>query len=115
MISGRRPQPEPGQPSRTRTRVQVGGNVRKARLVHYVTPSYPVEAEREGVEGTVYMEAVVGTDGRLVGLTTLNSLVDGRLAAAASDAVLAWQYEPTLLNGRPVESAVTIRVAFDLP
>ena len=61
------------------------------------------------------MEAVVGTDGRLVGLSTLNSNVDQRLEAAASDAVLQWQYEPTLLNGRPVEVPVTLNVAFEQP
>ncbi|MDE0105165.1 MAG: TonB family protein [Bryobacterales bacterium] len=115
VISGQRPQPESGQPPAQRRRIRVGGNVRKARLVHYVSPAYPAEAESEGVEGTVYMEAVVGTDGRLVGLSTLNSNVDQRLEAAASDAVLQWQYEPTLLNGRPVEVAVTLNVAFELP
>ena len=115
VVSGERRQPESGQPSGPRRRTRVGGNVRKARLVHYVTPTYPAEAEREGVEGTVYMEAVVGTEGRLVGLSTLNSTVDERLAAAATDAVLQWHYQPTLLNGRPVGTAVTLSVAFELP
>lgn len=115
VISGERPQPEPGQPGAHRERIRVGGNVRKARLVRYVTPTYPPGAEREGVEGTVYMEAVLGPEGRLVGLSTLNSTVDERLAAAASDAVLQWEYQPTLLNGNPVETAVTLSVAFELP
>lgn len=115
VVSGAPPEPEPSQPGKPRTRVRVGGNVRKARLVHYVPPIYPADAEREGVEGTVLMEAVIGTEGRLVGLATLNSMVDERLAAAASDAVLKWEYRPTLLNGRPVEVAVTVSVAFELP
>lgn len=115
VVSGAPPRLDPGHPSGPRTRVRVGGNVRKARLVHYVPPTYPADAQREGVEGTVLMEAVIGAEGRLVGLSTLNSMVDERLAAAASDAVLQWKYQPTLLNGRPVEVAVTVRVAFELP
>ena len=115
MVSGAPPQPGPGEPGQPRARVRVGGNIQKARLVHYVPPTYPADAQREGVEGTVLMEAVIGTEGRLVGLSTLNSMVDERLAAAASDAVLQWKYQPTLLNGRPVEVAATVSVAFELP
>ena len=115
VVSGAPPEPEPSQPGKPRTRVRVGGNVRKARLVQYASPIYPADAQREGVEGTVLMEAVIGTEGRLVGLSRLNSMVDERLAAAASEAVLRWKYQPTLLNGRPVEVAVTVSVAFELP
>ena len=115
VISGAPPQPEPGQLGNPRRRIRVGGNVRRARLVHHVPPIYPAEAEREGVEGTVVMEALIGKEGQLVGLSMLNSMVDERLAAAASDAVLQWKYQPTLLNGRPVEVAVTLSVAFELP
>ena len=115
VISGPPPQPESGQPSKPRRRIRVGGSVRKARLVHYVPPIYPADAERQGVGGTVLMEGVIGKEGRLVGLSTLNSMVDERLAAAASDAVLQWRYDPTLLNGRPVEAIVTISVAFEIP
>lgn len=115
VVSGAPPEPEPSQPGKPRTRVRVGGNVRKARLVQYASPIYPADAQREGVAGTVLMEAVIGTEGRLVGLSRLNSMVDERLAAAASEAVIRWKYQPTLLNGRPAEVAVTVSVAFELP
>ena len=98
-----------------RRRVRVGGNVRKARLVHYVAPTFPADAERGGIGGTVQLEGVIGNDGRIVGLSTLNSIIDERLAAAASEAVLQWRYDPTLLNGQPVETIVTISVAFESP
>ena len=115
VISGARPVPEPGPAISPRRRIRVGGNVRKARLVHFVPPIYPPEAEREGVEGTVFMEGVIGTEGRFIGLSTLNSMVDKRLAAAATDALLQWRYVPTLLNGKPFEVVVTISLAFELP
>lgn len=115
VVSGQRRRPESGQPSGPRRRIRVGGKVRKAKLVHYESPTYPADAEREGVEGTVYMEALVGTDGQLIGLSRLNATVDERLASAAADAALQWEYQPTLLNGSPVEAAVTVSVAFELP
>ena len=115
VISGPPPQQEPGEPSKPRRRIRVGGEVRRARLVHYVPPVFPAEAERQGVGGTVHLKGVIGIEGRLAGLSKLNSMVDERLVAAALDAALQWRYDPTLLNGRPVETVVTISVAFDLP
>ena len=61
------------------------------------------------------LQGVIGTGGRLVDISTLNSIVDERLISAASDAVRQWRYNPTLLNGRPVETVVTISVAFEIP
>lgn len=115
VISGQPPQPGSVRPDQPRRRVRVGGNLQRARLVHYVPPTFPPDAERQGLGGTVLLEGVIGREGRLAGLSTLNSVADERLAAAASDAVLQWRYDPTLLNGRPVETAVTISVAFEIP
>jgi protein TonB len=44
----------------------------------------------------------------------LNSDVDARLVNAALDAVRLWKYQPTLLNGQPVEVVTTITVDFQL-
>ncbi|MYB51918.1 MAG: TonB family protein [Acidobacteriia bacterium] len=115
VISGPPPQQGSVRSSEPRRRVRVGGNVRRARLVHYVAPTFPADAENQGVGGTVQLEGVVGKEGRVVGLSTLNSIVDERLSSAASDAVLQWRYDPTLLNGQPVETVVTISVAFEIP
>jgi len=37
------------------------------------------------------------------------------LDQAALDAVVQWRYEPTLLNGAPVEVIATVTVNFSLP
>jgi len=44
----------------------------------------------------------------------VNTDVHPGLAQAALDAVSQWRYEPTLLNGQPVEVITTIEVAFEL-
>lgn len=61
------------------------------------------------------LETVVGTEGRLVGLSTLDSTVDERLESAAPDAVLQRECEPRVLNGQPDEVPETLSVAFEMP
>ncbi len=114
VVSDRKPARDPSQPKAPRQRVRVGGNVRGALLIRHVSPIYPPDAESEGVEGTVLMEAVISKDGKLTGPKAVNSMVDPRLVDAAMEAVKQWRYEPVLLNGRPVEIVTKISVAFQL-
>jgi TonB family protein len=44
----------------------------------------------------------------------ISTLANPELAKAAIEAVKQWRYEPTLLNGEPVEVATTITVHFKL-
>ncbi len=97
-----------------RRRIRVGGNVRRALLVRHVNPVYPPDAAREGVEGTVLLEAVIDKEGKPTGLKTVNSMIDPRLIDAAMEAVKQWRYKPVLLNGRPIEIVTTVSVAFQL-
>ena len=58
------------------------------------------------------MNAVIGKEGEVKAL----ELVSGppELAPAAMDAVRQWVYQPTLLNGEPVEVTTAIDVNFTL-
>ena len=102
----------PANPLATYQRIRVGGNVQAANLVYKVTPVYPVEAKRSGIQGTVRFTAVIGKDGHVASL----QLVAGypMLAEAAQAAVEQWIYKPTLLNGQPVEVVTQIDVNFTL-
>lgn len=113
VVSGSRPSVEAG--TFTTSRHRVGGNVEKAKLIHHVPPVYDKDVQREGVEGTVLLEAVISKQGEPMSLKPINTLVDRRLVTAAMQAVRQWRYEPMLLNGQPIEAATTIRVAFQLP
>ena len=86
-------------------RIRVGGNVQAAKVVHQEKPVYPAAAKAQGIEGSVLLEAVIGKDGRILNLQSVNSLVDPELVAEAIRAVRLWEYAPTLLNGQPVEIA----------
>ncbi len=115
VVSGRRPDRDPLQAQAPKRRIRVGGDVQKAKLLYQVRPIYPNDAERDGVEGTVLMEAIISKEGEPIGLRTVNSVVDGRLATAALDAIRQWRYKPTLLNGEPVEIITSVKVTFQLP
>ena len=95
-------------------RIRVGGMIQATKLVSMTKPVYPPGAEAAGVEGTVMLRAVISTAGDLLGLSVINESIDAELASAAIDAVKQWHYEPTLLNGEPVEVVTTIAVTFRL-
>lgn len=101
-------EPRPAVPQR----IRVGGNVHAARLVRKSDPVYPPQARGERIEGDVTLSIVCGKDGQVIEVTP----VDGNpvLAGAAVDAVRLWVYQPTLLNGEPVEVATTVVVPFRL-
>ena len=94
------------------TRVRMGGNVTVKILKHKVNPSYPQEARKDRIQGTVRLHVIIGRDGRVQHL----ELISGHpvLAKAAIEAVRQWGYRPTLLNGEPVEVDTVVDVVFSL-
>ena len=111
-VIGKSPVPRPQNV--TPHRIRVGGNVQASRLLSKVQPVYPALAEAEGIEGTVLLQAIIGVDGHLLSLGIANQGANASLASAAMDAVRQWTYQPTLLNGAPVEVVTTIAVVFRL-
>ena len=99
-------------PSPQPKRIKLGGVVKFAALVHRVEPVYPQIAKNMRVSGTVELMGVIGTDGRMRELRVQSG--HPLLARAALDAVSQWLYQPTLLNGEPVEVIAPITVTFHL-
>ncbi len=83
------------------------------RLVRRVSPSYPVEAKQQGIEGTVRLHAVIGADGSIQSVQPVSG--PEPLVAAAVTAVREWRYGPTLFEGRRVPVHDDIRFVFRLP
>jgi protein TonB len=100
--------PKPANPGR----VKVGGNVQAAKLVQQPRPVYPPLAKQARISGVVRLNAVIGKDGHILNL----QVVQGHplLTQSALDAVKNWVYQPTLLNGDPVEVVTQIDVNFTL-
>jgi TonB family protein len=81
-------------------------------LIHQVLPSYPLEALRAGLQGTVVLQALVGRDGSVEDL----KLVQGYFALgnAAIHAVKQWRFRPYRLNGEAVEVQTLLTLTFPL-
>jgi TonB family protein len=83
------------------------------QLRHRAEPQYPAEAQAAHRTGEVQLEVVVGADGTVSSAHATAG--DPTLAAAASDAVRAWRYEPYRVQGRPTEFQTDVTLKFSLP
>jgi peptidyl-prolyl cis-trans isomerase A (cyclophilin A) len=102
------PQPATELPKR----INVSGGVMVGMVDHKTVPEYPIDARQAGVSGTVVLEAIIDTDGRVQDLKVISG--PALLQQAALDAVKSWRYRPYLLQGRPIEVHTTINVIFSL-
>jgi TonB family protein len=94
--------------------IRVGGNIRVPRKLFDVHPVYPASMREAGREGVVPIEAVIGRDGAVHSVRVLSANIHPDFAVAAADAVRQWRFQPTLLNGVPVEVTMTVTVKFSL-
>jgi TonB family protein len=113
LVHGHKSAENPATPPPVPRRIRVGGQVESAKLIYKVQPVYPASARKRGLEGTVILQAVIGTTGQILSLS-VKSDPDPILTKAARDSVSQWRYVPTLLNGAPVEVVTTIEVVFQL-
>ena len=89
-----------------------GTSLQLGRLISRVEPVYPEEAKQKGIEGTVKIHVIVGREGTVQQLVT----VDGPplLVSVSLNAVRQWRYTETLLAGQAVETEDDIAVTFRL-
>jgi protein TonB len=102
----------PPPPKATPARIRVGGNVQAAKMVRQIMPVYPPIAKTAHIAGTVVLHAVIAKDGSVEDLQYVSG--PPLLMKSAMDAVRQWRYQPTQLNGDPVEVDTTISVVFTL-
>lgn len=103
------PQPSAPQPQGA---IVVGGRVEPPRLLRRVEPDYPRLARQAHIEGTVVLEVVLGTNGRVETIAAKSG--HPLLARSALAAVQQWVYEPLTLNGQPVRAQMEVVVHFHI-
>ena len=96
----------------TPKRITIGGNVQQAKLVRQPKPTYPPLAKQARISGIVHLAAIISKDGTIQDLKVISG--HPLLIPAALEAVKQWVYQPTLLNGEPVEVSTQIDVNFTL-
>ena len=110
LLSAAAPPPPPK--AAAPKRIRVGGQVEAAKLIFQPKPEYPPLAKMARIQGTVRLEAVISKDGTIQDLRVVSG--HPLLVKSALEAVQRWRYQPTLLNGEPVEVVTEIDVNFTL-
>ena len=93
--------------------VEVDTDVARRMLKKRIEPEYPADAKKAGLQGTVVLEAMIGTDGRIHDLRVI-SAPGAQLAASSFAAVSQWEYRPYVMGGRAVPVQTTVTVTFSL-
>ena len=106
------PPPPPKEVKPVIQRIKIGGAVQQAKLIRQPRPQYPPLAKQARISGTVHLSAIIAKDGTIQKLEVLSG--HPLLVPSALEAVRQWVYQPTLLNGEPVEVQTTIDVNFTL-
>jgi protein TonB len=77
-------------------------------------PHYPVLARKRGQQGTVWIDVIVGGNGKQMGVDIFQSSGVGQLDRAALAAVRNWKFIPHRINNVAVVSRLRIPVEFSL-
>ncbi|RIW13677.1 energy transducer TonB [Algoriphagus lacus] len=76
--------------------------------------TYPKQAQKVGIEGTVIVRFVINTDGSIQDVEVVRS-IDSILDKAAIDVIQnSPEWNPAIHHGRPVRSRMTIPIKFKL-
>ena len=83
--------------------------------VKTVNPAYPPLAQRAGIEGVVWLNALVDKDGKVRDVRIVkNSGANAGFEEAAVEAAYRCIWRPAIANGQPLAVWVTYRVGFAL-
>ena len=78
------------------------------------TPSYTEAALKARVQGTVWLQAVIGKDGRVDNFKVTQGLGYGLDEQAIREVRTNWRYRPGQLDGKPVDVLANIVIQFEL-
>jgi len=91
---------------------KIGGNVKEPKLIASVAPAYPLSARSSGVQGDVVIETTIDKAGNVVRTHVVSG--PAMLRPSALEALKHWKYEPSRLDGEPVEVQMQVTIKFRL-
>lgn len=90
------------------------GGVVPPVVVVQIDPEYTPEATRRGIQGQVWIEAVVDIDGRVIEPRLLRGLPDDELNQRAIAAIQRWVFRPGMKDGETVPVIAVFTVTYRL-
>ena len=90
--------------------VRVGGQVKQPRLLASTLPIYPPLAKQSNTQGDVVIKATIDKNGRVAHMDVVSGPTV--LRQAAIEALGRWKYEPSKLNGQPLDVQMLITIKF---
>ena len=96
-----------------RTGVWLSADEAEDRLVNRIEPEYPLDALTSHRSGNVVLELLVSEDGSVARIHTVSG--DPLLAAAATEAIRSWRYQPYRQHDRPSQFQTDVTMTFTLP
>jgi periplasmic protein TonB len=100
------------QPAAPAAPLSAGGDVKPAKLIAPVAPSYPALAKSQHVSGNVLIDALIDANGQVTTMKVLSG--PSLLHQAAMDALRQWKYQPASLNGKATAMHLTVTIQFRL-
>ena len=82
-------------------------------VIHRVTPEYPPECTKKGIEGTVLLECLLSDSGTVDSITVIKS-VHPLLDSSAVTALRQFRFTPALAGGQPVPVLLQYEIPFTL-
>jgi protein TonB len=107
------PPPPPPAPKKVEAAAKpaLGGKVEFAKQLRAPAPTLPDLARQMAISGEVKLEITIATDGSVKKVRTISG--HPILVQAATQAVQKWLYQPTTLNGTPIESSSIASFRFE--
>lgn len=87
------------------------GEVSAPVAMRKVDPAYPSDLQRDRVEGTVVLYAIIRANGAVEDVRVLRG-VDDRLDEYAREALEKWQFRPGTKNGAAVDLETVVQIPF---
>jgi TonB family protein len=94
------------------TPLRVSATDQEAKVIKRVSPVYPAQAAQNHISGMVVLDVVIAKDGTVKSVSPTSG--DAALTGSAMDAVKQRRYQPTLVNGQPVEVETTVSVNYSI-
>lgn len=106
-------QPALAPATETRARGAASKTATEAKMLRAVSPVYPAQAKREGIEGVVVVAVTIDAAGHVESVTVLRGLGFG-LDESAMRAVRETAWAPGSLDGRAVRTTRRLNIRFSL-